>query len=103
GDSLATAQLTPFYIDKGFTNTQIGTVAKLVGLWSMIIGAFLGGLIMVKTGINRALWLFGGVQLLAILGFALLSMAPMDITYLGLAVGFEYLGVGLGTTAFVAF
>jgi len=103
GDSLATAQLTSFYIDKGFTNTQIGTVAKLVGFWSMIVGAFLGGLIMVKVGINRALWLFGGVQLLSILGFALLSMAEMNIYYLGLAVGFEYLGVGLGTTAFVAF
>jgi PAT family beta-lactamase induction signal transducer AmpG len=103
GDSLATAQLTPFYIDMGFTNTQIGTAAKLVGFWSMVIGAFLGGLIMVKIGINRALWLFGSVQLLAILGFALLSMVQMNIYYLGLAVGFEYLGVGLGTTAFVAF
>jgi PAT family beta-lactamase induction signal transducer AmpG len=103
GDSLATAQLTPFYIDKGFTNAQIGTVAKLVGFWSMIVGAFLGGLIMVKIGINRALWLFGALQLLSIFGFALLSMAEMNIYYLGLAVGFEYLGVGLGTTAFVAF
>ena len=103
GDSLATAQLTPFYIDKGFTNTQIGTVAKLVGFWSMIAGTFVGGFIMVKTGINRALWLFGGVQLLSIFGFALLSMAQMNVYYLGAAVGFEYLGVGLGTTAFVAF
>jgi len=103
GDSLATAQLTPFYIDMGFTNTQIGTVAKLIGFWSMVIGAFLGGLIMVKTGINRALWLFGSVQLLSIFGFALLSTVEMNIYYLGLAVGLEYLGVGLGTTAFVSF
>ena len=103
GDSLATAQLTPFYIDMGFTNTQIGATAKLVGFWSMVVGTFLGGFIMVKIGINRALWLFGGVQLLSIFGLALLSVAKMNIYYLGLAVGFEYLGVGLGTTAFVAF
>jgi PAT family beta-lactamase induction signal transducer AmpG len=103
GDSLATAQLTSFYIDMGFTNTQIGTAAKLIGFWSMIAGAFLGGLIMVKIGINRALWLFGSLQLFSILGFALLSMVEMNVYYLGLAVGFEYLGVGLGTTAFVAF
>ena len=103
GDSLATAQLTPFYIDMGFTNTQIGTVAKLIGFWSMIVGAFLGGLVMVKIGINRALWLFGSIQLLSIFGFALLSMVEMNVYYLGLAVGFECLGVGLGTTAFVAF
>ena len=83
GDSLATAQLTSFYIDQGFTNTQIGTVAKLVGFWSMVTGAFLGGLIMVKIGINRALWLFGTLQLLSILGFALLSVAEINIYYLG--------------------
>lgn len=103
GDSLATAQLTPFYIDMGFTNSQIGTVVKLVGFWSTIAGAFLGGLIMVRIGINRALWLFGGVQVLSIMGFALLSTTAMNIYYLGLAVGFEYFGVGLGTTAFVSF
>ena len=69
----------------------------------MVAGGFLGGLIMVKTGINRALWLFGAVQLLSIFGFALLSIVHMNLYCLGLAVGFEYLGVGLGTTAFVAF
>ena len=103
GDSLATAQLTPFYMDMGFTNTEIGAVAKLVGFWSMIVGSFIGGLIMLKIGINRALWLFGTVQILSITGFALLSLVRMNVCYLGLAVGFEYLGVGLGTTAFVAF
>ncbi len=103
GDNLATAQLTPFYIDMGFSNTQIGAVAKLIGFWSMVVGSFLGGLIMLRIGINRALWLFGSLQLLSIIGFALLSMTEMNISYLGLAVGFEYLGVGLGTTAFVAF
>lgn len=103
GDSLATALLTPFYIDVGFTNTQIGAVAKLVGFWSMIIGGFLGGLVMIKIGINRALWLFGLVQFLSIFGFALLNEVGNDIHFLGLAVAFEYLGVGLGTAAFVAF
>jgi MFS transporter, PAT family, beta-lactamase induction signal transducer AmpG len=103
GDNLATALLTPFYIDVGFTNAEIGAVAKLVGFWSMIIGGFLGGLIMVKTGINRSLWLFGAIQFLSILGFALLNEAGRNIYFLGLAIGFEYLGIGLGTAAFVAF
>ena len=69
----------------------------------MVVGGFLGGLVMVKTGIIAPYGCFGGLQLLSIFGFALLSMAEMNIYYLGLAVGFEYLGVGLGTTAFVAF
>ena len=103
GDSLATALITPFYIDVGFSNTEIGAVAKLVGFWSMIIGGFFGGVLMIKIGINRALWIFGVVQLLSIFGFALLNEVGKNIYVLGLAVGFEYLGVGLGTAAFVAF
>jgi PAT family beta-lactamase induction signal transducer AmpG len=103
GDNLATAQITQFYIDVGFTNTEIGAVAKLVGFWSVIAGALIGGLIMVKTGINRALWLFGAVQMVSIFGFALLSEMGRNMYFLGLAVGFEYLGIGLGTAAFAAF
>jgi len=103
GDTLATALITPFYIDLGFSNTEIGTVAKLVGFWSMIIGGFLGGLVMIKVGINRSLWLFGVVQLVSILGFAVLAEVGKNIWVLGMAVGFEYLGVGLGTAAFVSF
>jgi PAT family beta-lactamase induction signal transducer AmpG len=103
GDNLATALVTPFYIDVGFSNTEIGAVAKLVGFWCMIVGGFLGGLLMVRIGINRALWIFGFIQLLSILGFALLNEVGKNIYMLGVAVGFEYLGVGLGTTGFVAY
>ena len=73
GDTVATSLITPFYIDVGFSNTVIGTVAKVVGLWSMLIGGFLGGLLMYKIGINKALWVFGIIQMLSILGFAVLN------------------------------
>ena len=58
---------------------------------------------MLKIGINRALWLFGFVQIVSILGFALLARIGEGLWLLGLVIGFEYLGVGLGTAAFVAF
>lgn len=103
GDTVATALITPFYIDVGFSKTVIGTVAKLVGLWSMVIGGFIGGLIMFRLGINRSLWLFGMVQLLSILGFAVLNEAGPVVWVLGIVVGFEYLGVGLGSAALMAF
>ncbi len=64
----------------------------------------LGGLWMVKIGINRGLWLFGVVQLVSILGFAWLAwLGQPDIVALGVVIAFEALGVGLGTVAFVAF
>jgi len=110
GDSLCTALATPFYLDMGFTKTDIGLIAKHAGLWPAVIGGLLGGLWMVRLGINRALWLFGVVQLLSILGFAWLAwLGPQTIIglnqrlALSAVIGFEALGVGLGTAAFVAF
>ena len=103
GDNMATALQTPFFIDVGFTLTQIGAIAKTAGLIAAIVGGLVGGLIMVKMSINRALWLFGVVQIVSILGFALLSEMGKNPWMLGIAVAFEYLGVGLGSAALVAF
>jgi PAT family beta-lactamase induction signal transducer AmpG len=94
----------------GFTKTDIGLIAKHAGLWPAVGGGLLGGLWMVRMGINRALWLFGAVQLLSILGFAWLAwLGPQPLIgvdqrlALAAVIGFEALGVGLGTAAFVAF
>jgi MFS transporter, PAT family, beta-lactamase induction signal transducer AmpG len=103
GDSMATALATPFYLDMGFSKTDIGLIAKNAGLWPSIIGGLIGGIWMIKLGINRALWIFGVVQLVSILGFAVLTQFPQDKIALAAAIGFEAVGVGLGTAAFVAF
>ena len=104
GDSMATALATPFYLDMGFTMTDIGVIAKNAGLWASVIGGLLGGLWMVKIGINRGLWLFGVVQLVSILGFAWLAYVHQpDRLLLAFVIAFEALGVGLGTAAFTAY
>ncbi len=103
GDNMATALQTPFFIDVGFTLTQIGAIAKTGGLIAAITGAMVGGLIMVKMPINRALWLFGIVQIVSILGFAILAEVGSNPWMLGVVVVFEYLGVGLGSAALIAF
>ena len=103
GDSMATTLSTSFYLDLGFTMTQIGLVAKNAGFWPALIGGLLGGLLIVKIGINRGLWLFGVVQLVTILGFAYLAQTGNDLVVLAAVIAAEYLGVGLGTAAFVAF
>lgn len=110
GDSLATSIITPFYLDMGFSKTDIGLIAKHAALWPSVFGAMLGGLWMIKLGINRALWIFGAVQWVTILGFVFLaSIAPFDSigfyerSILAMVIALEYLGVGLGTAAFVAF
>jgi PAT family beta-lactamase induction signal transducer AmpG len=103
GDNMATALSSPFYLDLGFTKTEIGVWAKNAGLWSSIIGAMIGGAIMLRVSINKALWLFGTVQLLSIGGFAILAATGPVIWLLAAVISFEYLGVGLGTAAFVAY
>ena len=103
GDSMATALQTPFFIDMGFTKTEIGVVAKTASLIAMTIGLAVGGIVMIKLSINRALWLFGIVQIVSILGFAALAEVGHNTFALAMAMGFEYLGVGLGTAAFIAF
>ncbi|WP_444885768.1 AmpG family muropeptide MFS transporter [Microbulbifer sp. PSTR4-B] len=113
GDSMATALATPYYLDMGYSNTDIGIVAKNAGLWPAVIGGFLGGLLIVRIGINKCLWIFGVIQLVSIFGFMILAQANEGLVgtpgfkpslwLLAVVIAFEYLGVGLGTAVFIAF
>ena len=103
GDNMATALATPFYLDMGFSRTEIGSIAKVAALWAVIAGGTIGGIAMLKLSINRALWLFGAVQLITILGFAWLSAVGYHPLGLFMVVSAEYLGVGLGTVALTAY
>jgi PAT family beta-lactamase induction signal transducer AmpG len=104
GDSMATALSTKFFLDLGFSTKQIGLAANATGLWASLAGGIVGGVWMVKLGINRALWVFGVLQALAILGFAWLAKAGPDTTLLAAVFGFEaFASLGLGSAALVAF
>jgi PAT family beta-lactamase induction signal transducer AmpG len=103
GDSMATALATKFYIDLGFSMTQIGVISKTSSLWASVLGGIVGGIWMMRLGINKALWIFGVTQAVAILGFAWLVRIGPDALALAVVVGFEAFGVGLGTAAFVAY
>ena len=78
-------------------------MAKQAALWPAIAGCLLGGVVMIRLGINRALWVFGVVQMVSILGYAVLAAAGAKLWLLAGVIGFEYLGVGMGTAAFTAF
>ena len=103
GDSMATSLATPFYLDMGYSKTEIGMIAKNAGLWPNVIGGILGGIWMIRLGMNRALWVFGVLQALVILGFAWLATAGHTLPGLASVIAAEAFGVGLGTAAFVAF
>ena len=103
GDNMATALSTPFYIDVGFSMLVIGSTVKIVNLWAMIIGSFIGGAAIYRYGINKCLWVFGVVQMTSIFGFAVLNEIGPVLWVLASVIAFEYLGVGLGAAALIAF
>jgi PAT family beta-lactamase induction signal transducer AmpG len=104
GDSMATALATKFYLDLGFSMTEIGWAANATAFWASIAGGIVGGVWMVKLGINRGLWVFGFLQAIAILGFAWLAQVGHSTTLLAAVIGFEaFASLGLGAAALVAF
>jgi len=103
GDTMASAMTIPFYLEIHFTKTQIGAVVKLFGFWATIAGALGGGVLMLKLGINKCLWIFGLLQAVSTAGFVVLAKIGNSMPALAAVIGFENLSSGMGTAAFVAF
>ena len=103
GDTMASTMTTPFYLDIAFSKTEIGSIVKLFGFWDTIAGSLAGGMIMLKVGIYRSLWLFGILQALSTAGFALLAQIGHSVPALAAVIAFENLSSGMGTAAYAAF
>jgi MFS transporter, PAT family, beta-lactamase induction signal transducer AmpG len=127
GDAFAGSLMTPFLIKAmAFTTAEVGVVNKVIGLWLTIGGALLGGVLMLRMGLWRALVWFGVLQMLSNLGFWWLAVngkgtmsgvvipafdwgfvklahaAPVDGGLLWV-IAAENISGGMGTAAFVAF
>lgn len=103
GDSMASAMSTPFYLDIGFSKTEIGTVVKLFGFWATIAGSLVGGIWMIRIGIGGSLWIFGILQAVSTAGFMVLTSTGPNVAALSAVIAFENFTSGMGTSAFTAF
>ncbi len=103
GDTMASAMTIPFYLDIGFSKTQIGAVVKLFGFWATVAGTLIGGVIMLRLEINRSLWIFGFLQAVSTAGFAVLARVGNSLPLLSTVIAFENFSSGMGTAAFIAF
>lgn len=103
GDTMAAAMTTPFYLDIGFSKSEIGAVVKLFGFWATIGGSILGGLAMLRMGIYHSLWVFGILQAASTAGFTLLALIGPSLTALSAVIAFENLSSGMGTAAYAAY
>ena len=127
GDAFAGSLMTPFLLKAmAYAPAEVGVVNKVIGLWLTILGALVGGALMLRLGLWRSLMLFGVLQMASNLGFwwlavngqgALpgLTLPAFDWGFVKLAqatpvdggllmvIAFENLSGGMGTAAFVAF
>ncbi|WP_013324465.1 AmpG family muropeptide MFS transporter [Gloeothece verrucosa] len=103
GDGLINNMATPFLIQTGFSQAYIGTIQGGMGLLATIVGALLGGVMVTQLGINRSLWVFGGLQALSNAAYWVLSLVGKDSTTMVLAINIENFCGGIATAGFVAF
>lgn len=102
GDSMASHMSTAFYLDMGYSTTEIGAVVKLIGFWPIIAGTLLGGSLILKVGLYRSLWIAGILQGVSTAGFAWLASLGHDLTWLAAVISFENVSMGLGMAALLA-
>jgi len=93
----------PFYLDLGFSKTEIGALVKTIALFGSVIGFFIGGLLIKRISLFSAL-LFGGFcVLITNLFFAYVASTQANISLLSLIVGFDSFAAGLVGTINIAF
>lgn len=93
----------PFWVDKGFSNTEIGFLVGTVGFSAAIAGAIIGGWVTARLGVFRALWMLGLIQAASNLGYYAAAILPRSREVAYGAVLIEELTGGMGTAAFLAF
>lgn len=103
GDSMASEMTMPFYLQLGFSKTDVAAVVKVFGIWAVIAGGLIGGAIILKIGLIRSLWIFGILQAVSTLGFSWLAKVGPSIPALTAVISFENLSSGMGTAAYTAF
>jgi PAT family beta-lactamase induction signal transducer AmpG len=103
GDAIANNMSTPFLLQTGFSQTDIGAIKGGMGLIATIIGTLAGGVFLSKLGINRSLWIFGGFQALSNLAYLALANFGKNYLFMILTINIENFCAGLGTAAFLAF
>ena len=93
----------PFYLELGFTKSQIASIAKVFGFLMTILGSALGGVLVVKMGIMSPLLITGILVMITNLLFSMLALMGPDLNWLALVIGADNLAGGMSNVVFIAF
>lgn len=103
GDSTLGRMVKPFWVDRGYSDTEIGLVSMTGGVALTIVGALVGGVFVKRWGIFRALLWLGIAQSAVNLGYVAVASLPLPREAIYVASLLESFGQGLGTAAFISF
>ncbi len=103
GDAIGGVMANPFYNELGFSGVEIASITKVFGILATVVGTFVGGALVARLGLFRALVVGGILQAVTNLLFALLAATGKDLTMLTVAIGADNFTGGLGSAAFVAY
>ena len=103
GEAIAGSMSNPLYVALGFSKVEIATVAKIYGVIATLAGVAIGGIMVLRLGIFRALLIGGILQALSNLMYIVQVWAGHDIVMLAVTIGTENLTNGIGSAAFVAY
>lgn len=103
GDNMVGTMSMPFYLDLGFSRTEVGAISKIVGWISVAAGGLVGGALILRWKIVPSLLIFGVLQAVSNLCFVGLALAGRNDLVLTFVIAFENFTTGMGTSAFVAF
>jgi len=92
-----------FYLDMGFSKNVIAGITKSFGLAMILAGGFLGGMLTVRYGVNKILFLGAFLSSITNLLFMVLAGSGTDVTMLTMVIAADNLSAGIATTAFIAF
>jgi PAT family beta-lactamase induction signal transducer AmpG len=93
----------PFYVDMGFTKTEVASVTKLYGVLMTLLGALVGGVMALRWGVMRILMLGAVLSALSNLLFAWLAGHGHDVNALILVISADNLASGIASAAFIAY
>jgi MFS transporter, PAT family, beta-lactamase induction signal transducer AmpG len=103
GEAIAGTMSNPLYVSLGFSKNEIATVAKVYGVVATLAGVAIGGVLVLRLGIFRALLVSGVLQMLSNLMYIMQVWVGHDVPMLALTIGTENLTNGMGSAAFVAY
>jgi PAT family beta-lactamase induction signal transducer AmpG len=103
GDALAGGLSNAFYVQLGFTKGEIASVAKVFGVIATMAGIAVGGALVLRSGIARALVTAGVIHALSNFAFVLQAFVGHDVSVLALTIFVENFTGGLVSAAFVAY